>query len=265
MSGEKIKTLLDIMARLRDPGCGCPWDRAQTFHSLAAFTLEEAYEVVEAAESDDPRGLCEELGDLLYQVVFYAQLASEAGLFDFDDVVEGIAGKLQRRHPHVFGGEDRIDSVAGQSLAWEAHKAAERRHAPSRGSDAFAEVALALPALTRAVKLQKCAARAGFDWPDIQQVLDKVAEELEELRRELVAEPDIDRVTHEIGDLLLAVSNLARHAGVDPETALRRANRRFGRRYARMAQRVADQGGRVEDASLAELEALWQQVKSEEG
>lgn len=262
MSESGLERLRGIMARLRDPERGCPWDREQDLTTLVPFTIEEAYEVADAVERGDLDELREELGDLLFQVVFYARIAEEAGQFDLDDVIAGIAGKLIRRHPHVFG-DAEVDSVAGQSRAWEAHKAEERR---SKGgaTDVFSGVALALPALTRAVKLQRRAARVGFDWPDRERVLEKVGEELGELHAEIEG-GDAARLDHEIGDLLLAVSNLARHLDIDPEGAVRRANRRFQRRYRRMETLAAAAGGRLEDASLEEMEAFWRRAKAEEG
>lgn len=252
------------MARLRAPQGGCPWDREQTFASLAPYTVEEAYEVMDAVERGDLSGLRDELGDLLFQVVFFARIAEELGRFDLDDVAAGIVGKLVRRHPHVFGAEPGAVPLGPDD--WEAHKAEERRRraeaagvAPPGG---LAGVARALPSLVRAVKLQDRAARVGFDWPKVERVMDKVAEELEELRAEFAA-ADPERLDHELGDVLMAVSNVARHLGVDPEQALHRANRRFERRYARMETLSAADGRRMEDATLEELEALWTRAKAD--
>ncbi|MGE0372789.1 MAG: nucleoside triphosphate pyrophosphohydrolase [Gammaproteobacteria bacterium] len=253
--------LLEIMRRLRAEEGGCPWDRAQTLESLVPHTLEEAYEVADAIGRGDGAGLRDELGDLLFQIVFYARIAEEEGSFTFADVAAAIAAKLIRRHPHVFGA-GRIDDAQAQTAAWEAHKARERREAGAHGT--LAGVAHALPALTRAVKLQNRAARDGFDWPDVERVFDKVAEEIAELRAELGTPAGSPQRIHEVGDLLLAVSNLARHLGVDPEAALHQANRRFERRYARMEAIMAERGGRLADVDLDRQEALWRQAKAEE-
>jgi len=261
MAGGAVEELLEIMRRLRAPDGGCPWDREQTHASLVPHTIEEAYEVADAVERGDSAGLRDELGDLLFQVVFYARIAEEAGQFDFAEVAAGIAAKLIRRHPHVFGAA-RIDDAQGQAEAWEAHKARERREGGARG--ALDGVARALPALTRAVKLQNRAARDGFDWADVERVFDKIAEEIAEVRAELATPPGSPQRVHEVGDLLLAVSNLARHLGVDPEAALRQANHRFERRYARMEALAAARGGRLADFDLAHLEDLWRQAKAEE-
>jgi MazG family protein len=266
MDGSPLERLLDIMRRLRDPETGCPWDREQTFASLAPHAIEEAYEVLDAVQRGDLDGLREELGDLLFQVVFFARLAEEAGRFDFARVAEGIADKLVRRHPHVFAGATAPEA-GGHAAAWEAHKAEERRRRaalrPDGATGGLAGVPLALPALIRAVKLQDRAALVGFDWPEVERVLDKVAEEIGELREELAAR-DPGRLAHEVGDILLAVTNVARHLDVDPEAALHGANRRFERRYARMEAFVAEQGREMREASLEELEALWQRAKAEE-
>ena len=260
-----VTRLLEIMARLRDPEHGCPWDRAQTWRSLIPFTLEEAYEVADAIERGSGEALREELGDLLFQIVFYAQIAAETGSFDFESVAAGIAEKLERRHPHVFG-EARIGSAKEQSLAWEEHKARERAlHADGPHAGALDGVAQALPALTRAVKLQQRAARVGFDWPSLDGVLAKVDEELAELRAELDAEPpEPGRLEHELGDLLLAVTNLSRHLAIDPEAALRRANRRFETRFHHMEQALAVRGGDLAGLSAEELDALWRAAKAAE-
>jgi len=254
-----IQTLLDIMASLRSPDTGCPWDRQQDFRSIAPYTLEEACEVVDAIERDDSAGLRDELGDLLFQVVFHARMANESGWFDFSDVVQGICDKLVRRHPHVFA-DERIADAEAQTHAWEAHKRRERR-TPGGVLDG---VPLTLPALMRADKLQRKASRAGFDWPDIRGVFDKVTEELEELRAELDQGRDREAVTEEAGDLLFAVVNLVRHAGVEPETALRRANRKFTRRFGRIEQLCREAGTSVTDVDLETLDRYWEQVKLSE-
>ena len=255
-----IETLLDIMASLRSPDTGCPWDRQQDFRSIAPYTLEEAFEVVDAIERDDSAGLQDELGDLLFQVVFHARMASESGWFDFSDVVQGICEKLVRRHPHVFADEQIADADA-QTLAWETHKRRERGVAAGGVLDGLP---LALPALMRADKLQKKASRVGFDWPDIRGVFDKVAEEMEELRAEIAQGAERDALADEAGDLLFAVVNLVRHAGVEPETALRRANRKFSRRFRRVEQMCREAGTSVTDADLDTLDAYWDQVKISE-
>jgi ATP diphosphatase len=259
-----IERLLEIMARLRDPERGCPWDREQTFATIVPFTIEEAYEVADAIARGDMGELRDELGDLLFQVVFYARMAEEAGDFDFADVVEAIVAKLTRRHPHVFG-DARVDNAEQQSVEWERHKAAERAANKQGAAPSVLDgVSLALPALSRAVKLQRRAARVGFDWRALTEVLDKVAEELEEVHAEVAAGADQARMRHEIGDLLLACSNLARFADIDPESALREANQRFERRFRRIEAWLSEQGKHPEQSSLAEMEALWQRAKREE-
>lgn len=257
-----IDRLLWIMERLRDPGDGCPWDVQQNFESIAPYTLEEAYEVEDAIVRGDREALREELGDLLFQVVYHAQMAREEQSFEFRDVVAAIADKLVRRHPHVFG-SDEVRSAEHQTVAWEEHKARERAGKPGATSE-LDDVPLTLPALSRAGKLQKRAARVGFDWPDREGPAAKVEEEAAELREELAEErPDPDRVEDEIGDLLFAVVNLARHAGVDPEKALRRTNRKFERRFGHVEQRVREDGGEPGDRTLEELDALWDDAKKE--
>lgn len=259
MSFNATERLLRIMQNLRDPERGCPWDREQDFASIVPHTLEEAYELAEAIESMTPEAIRDELGDLLFQVVFYAQLADEAGWFDFETLAEGLCEKLQRRHPHVFGPAAGSQPTAGQ---WEHIKAEERRHLSTAGKPGtLAGIALNLPALSRAVKLQKRAARVGFDWREPGAVLAKVEEELAELRAELDNDVEPARTEEEIGDLLFACTNLARHAGVDPEAALRRANRKFERRFRYIEQQLAEQGRSTENATLAEMDALWEEAK----
>ena len=259
-----IDRLLAIMTQLRDPERGCPWDREQDFATIAPYTIEEAYEVADAIARGDMPALKDELGDLLFQVVFHARMAEEAGLFAFDDVAAVIVDKMERRHPHVFG-DTQIDSAAAQSEAWEQHKAAERRdRAQQAGSthSVLDGVALALPALLRAVKIQNRAARIGFDWPEAHPVFDKLAEEIAELRNEIEDGADRARMEDEMGDILFSVANLARKLEIDPEAALRHATAKFERRFRRVESFAADRGtGRDLDA----LEALWQQVKREEG
>jgi ATP diphosphatase len=261
-----MQRLLEVMARLRDPDGGCPWDLEQDFASIAPYTIEEAYEVADAIARGDLAHLEDELGDLLLQVVYHAQMAKEAGLFDFDQVAGAIADKMVRRHPHVFGSAE-VESARAQSRAWEAVKAAER------GSKAEAahvrhgtldDVPLVLPALVRAAKLQRRAARVGFDWPEPLQVLDKIEEEVAELRSELKGQANAGQLSDEIGDLLFAVVNLARHLEVDGEAALRQANAKFERRFRAIEDGLCARGRRLEDASLDEMEALWQQAKAAE-
>ncbi len=264
--------LLEIMARLRTPGSGCPWDLEQTFETIAPYTIEESYEVAEAIANQDWPELRDELGDLLFQVVFHARMAEEAGYFDFAGVVDAVCDKMVRRHPHVFG-DHRVADARAQTAAWEAHKAAERaanRSASDATVSALDGVARTLPALLRARKLQARAARVGFDWPDSAPVADKIMEELGELTAELAAaarDPaghDSDRIGEEFGDFLFACVNLARHLDIDAETALRHANDKFERRFRRIEAMLAEQGKTVEDADLSEMDALWERAKVEE-
>jgi MazG family protein len=262
-----ISRLLAIMARLRSPHGGCPWDLQQSFATIAPYTIEEAYEVADAIERDDLVSLKDELGDLLFQVVFHAQMASEAGDFAFGDVVRGICDKMLRRHPHVFGSAEAVSAEA-VTRTWEAHKAAERQtraDAEGRVPSVLDGVAAGLPALSRAIKLQNRAARVGFDWPDVAPVFDKITEEIGELRAELTADRDnSDRLEDELGDVLFVISNLARHLKIDPEVALRRTNAKFERRFQRIEALLAARGKRPEDSDLAEMDALWDQAKAEE-
>jgi MazG family protein len=255
-----IDALLDIMIRLRDPEHGCPWDREQDFSTIAPYTIEEAYEVADAIERGDKAALRDELGDLLFQVVFHARMAEEAGLFAFDDVAAAISDKMMRRHPHVFG-DAKIASVAAQNEAWEAHKAAERQRVSGGADSVLDGVALAFPALLRAAKIGRRAARIGFDWPDARAVIPKLVEEIAEIEAELDDGAHHEKVEDEVGDLLFAVAQLARKLDVEPETALRRATTKFERRFRDVEKRAAEHGtGRDLDA----LERLWQQVKREE-
>tara|TARA_B100001939_G_scaffold331712_3_gene330050 strand:- start:51658 stop:52500 length:843 start_codon:yes stop_codon:yes gene_type:complete len=259
--------LLAIMERLRDPQKGCAWDREQDFHSIAPYTIEEAYEVAEAIEQQDMAALKEELGDLLLQVVFHAQMAREQGAFDFEDVARGICEKMIRRHPHVFGSEN-IRTAEEQTRAWEEHKARERQEKNgSRPSSALDGITRGLPALTRAVKLQKRAARVGFDWPETHQVLDKLNEEMAELSAELVknkAEQNRELIAEEFGDMMFVYANLARHLDIDPESALRSANAKFERRFRRIEEILREQGKKAEHCTLEELDRYWDQAKQEE-
>jgi len=257
-----LAQLLAVMDRLRDPAGGCPWDVEQDFATIAPYTIEEAYEVADAIERRDMGDLKEELGDLLFQVVFHSQMAEEAGFFRFEDVASVISEKMIRRHPHVFDGADPRDADT-QTQAWEATKAAERAAKADLDPSALANVPVGLPALTRAEKLSKRAARVGFDWPDMQSVFDKIEEELGEVR-EAVAENDPAHIQEEIGDLLFAVANLARKAKIDPETALRDANAKFNRRFRSVETGLIDQGSSVDEASLEQMEALWRAVKQQE-
>jgi nucleoside triphosphate diphosphatase len=282
MPPRPIDRLLAIMALLRDPERGCPWDREQDFATIAPYTIEEAYEVADAIERRDSLALKDELGDLLLQVVFHARIAEEAGLFTFDDVADAISDKMIRRHPHVFG-EERIGSIAAQSEAWETHKAAERA-ARGEADSVLDGVARALPALLRAAKIQKRAARIGFDWPDAGAVWPKLAEEIAELRAACAArdgatadaaaatgtiagadagpaanaDAATDAIEDEMGDVLFAAANLARKLALDPEAALRRATAKFERRFRRVERLAAE---RNTGPDLDALEALWQEVK----
>ena len=260
-----IERLLRVMARLRDPQGGCPWDLEQDFASIAPYTIEEAYEVADAIERQDFDDLEGELGDLLLQVVYHAQMAKEAGHFDFDAVALRIADKMIRRHPHVFG-QAEVESAAAQTIAWEDAKAAERRQKSGDGGDPsiLAELPVGLPALTRSAKLQQRAARVGFDWPEVSPVFDKLDEEIGEIRAELAAGGGLDRLAEEVGDLLFAAVNLARHLDVDAEAALRHANAKFERRFRAIERALRAAGRPIEDASLAEMEELWQRVKKRE-
>ena len=257
-----IDRLLAVMARLRDPERGCPWDLEQTFETIAPHTVEEAYEVLDAVRRGDMAALVDELGDLLFQIVFYARLGREAGIFDFADVARAVSDKMVRRHPHVFGDEPTPDAAA-RTRRWEAIKAAER--AARNDGGALDGVIRALPALSRALKLQRRSARAGFDWRSVEPVLGKLREELAELEAEL-DRPDAPpaRVTDEIGDLLFSCVNLARHVGADPEAALREANDKFERRFRRVEALLAAAGRTPEQASPDEMDRLWERAKSEE-
>jgi len=266
---REIERLIDIMAALRRPGSGCPWDLEQTFRTVAPYTIEEAYEVADAIERGDLEDLRDELGDLLLQVVFHARMAEEAGAFVFGDVVEAITAKLVRRHPHVFGEARDLspDEVKG---VWEAVKAAERSARARASRDVTAVrpglldgIAHALPALTRAEKLTRKAATVGFDWPETAQVVDKIHEEIAEVA-DAVAGGEPERIEDEIGDLLFAAANLARHLKVDAEAALRRANAKFERRFQAIERSLADRGRSPGEASLDEMERLWSEAKAAE-
>ena len=253
--------LLEIMRRLRDPETGCPWDIEQTFATIAPYTIEEAYEVADAIEREAWDELKGELGDLLFQSVFHAQMAAEAGYFTFDEVADTMSDKMVARHPHVFGDESRDKSADQQTRDWETIKAAER--AEKAQSGVLDGVAVGLPALLRAVKLQKRAARVGFDWPSTDQVIDKIVEEAQELveARETLSQEEI---TEEFGDLLFVVANLARHLDIEPEAALRAANSKFIRRFEGVESKLAEMGKTPEQSDLAEMDALWDAVKADE-
>jgi len=257
-----LERLLRIMERLRDPRDGCPWDRQQDWASIAPHTIEEAYELADAIARDEPDAVRDELGDVLFQVVFQSRIAEERGLFDFAAVASGIADKLERRHPHVFG-DAQIADAAAQSQAWDEHKRAERA-ARGQGAGALDGVTAGLPALTRAAKLGSRAARVGFDWPDPAAVLDKVREETDELQAEL-ARGDHARAQEELGDLLFALTQVARHLDIDPEAALRAANAKFERRFRQVEAYLAGRGLTPRDVDMSELEALWSRAKRELG
>ena len=265
-----IDGLLAIMAKLRDPQGGCPWDVQQTFASIAPYTIEEAYEVADAIDRDDMPALKDELGDLLLQVVFHARLAQEQGAFEFDDVVSAISDKMIRRHPHVFG-EDIVEDAAAQTLAWEQHKRQERHADGDQDTSALAGITRGLPEWQRAIKLQKRAATVGFDWPDVTPVIAKLHEEIEEVRVEFAA-LDADprdaaarhRLEDEIGDVLFVCANLARHAKVDVGTALRRANLKFERRFRAMEAAAEEAGTSLAGLSLETQERYWQRAKEDE-
>lgn len=268
-----ITRLLEIMAALRTPGTGCPWDLEQTFASITPYTLEEAYEVVDAIERGDLADLRDELGDLLLQVVFHARMAEEQGAFAFGDVVEAITKKLIRRHPHVFGSTKDLSPAEVKSL-WDSIKAEEKAErkaerarmglSPEAHEAGFlGGIPTALPALTRAQKLTAKAAKVGFDWPDATQVIDKIHEELDEVK-EAASSKDRDRIEDEIGDLLFSATNLARHFGIDPERALRRTNAKFERRFRAVEQGLVEQDRSLDEASLEEMERLWVAAKMSE-
>ncbi len=261
MSDDKaMARLLEIMAQLRDPQSGCPWDLEQTFASIAPYTLEEAYEVVDAIERGDLSDLREELGDLLLQVVFHSRMAQEKGAFDFDDVANAISDKMIRRHPHVFGDAQYGDSDRKDAV-WEGLKAQERAAKGADRAGVLDDVPAALPALLRAAKLTKRAARVGFDWPDFTFVFDKLREEMAELEVEIAA-GELDKARAEFGDVLFVCANLARKLDIDPEDALRRSNAKFIRRFGFIERELAARGKRPEQSTLAEMDALWDEAKA---
>jgi MazG family protein len=254
MDPRKIETLRAIMKALRTPVSGCPWDLEQNFRTIAPYTIEEAYEVADAIERDDREELCQELGDLLLQTVYHAQLAEEEGAFAFDDVVEAVNRKMIRRHPHVFGDSEARSADLAKDF-WEQIKSKERTPAKS---GVLANVPVTLPGLTRAVKLQNKAAKVGFDWPDIRHVYEKLSEEIAELQS-----ASRNEQLEEFGDLLFVVANLARHLEIDPEAALRAANAKFESRFGYIEQRLAQEGKSPVESNLAEMDRLWDEAKSE--
>lgn len=258
MDPRSIDTLLAIMAALRAPVTGCPWDLQQSFETIAPYTIEEAYEVADAIASGSREHLKEELGDLLLQPVYHAQLAAEEGAFSFADVVEGVVTKMIRRHPHVFG-DDEARSAGVAKGFWEDNKAKEQVAKRETAKGVLDGIPLALPGLTRAIKLQSKAAKVGFDWPSVDNVYDKIAEEIEEFR----VAPEEDKAA-EFGDLLFAVANVARHLGIDPEAALRATNAKFERRFAFIENGLANMGKTPAASNLAEMDALWDQAKAKE-
>lgn len=255
-----IERLLEIMRRLRDPETGCPWDIEQDFDSIAPYTIEEAYEVADAIERQEWKELEGELGDLLLQTIYHTAMGEEAGYFSFQSVVRAISDKMVARHPHVFGQESREKSAEQQTADWEAIKAAERAGKEQKGT--LDGVAVGLPALLRALKLQKRAARVGFDWPSTDEVIDKITEEAHELveARDQLSQAEIEE---EFGDLLFVMANLGRHLGIDPEAALRATNAKFTRRFEAVEAKLAERGKTPKDSNLSEMDALWDQVKEE--
>ncbi len=263
---RRIEGLLAIMARLRDPEGGCPWDVAQTFATIAPYTLEEAYEVADAIARGDLGDLKDELGDLLLQVVFHAQMAAEARAFTFADVVDAICTKMIRRHPHVFG-DATVASADAQTTAWEEHKRLEReeRDAKVGGEKGLLDdIPLAHPALTRALKIQKRAAQVGFDWRERARVLDKLKEEIMELSQAIAEKRNAEKLTDEMGDILFVCVNLARHIGVDPEAALRATNDKFARRFRHVEKTIGARGKALSDVTLDEMDAAWDDAKRSE-
>ncbi len=261
-----MSDLLDIMAKLRDPETGCPWDIEQSFDTIAPYTIEEAYEVDDAIRAGDMPALVDELGDLLLQVVFHSQIAKDEGHFEFKDVVNSVSRKMVDRHPHVFG-DATVEDAGAQIKAWEEQKAAERSKKAKETGEALSAldgVTPGLPSLLRAIKLQNRAARVGFDWPETEQVLDKIQEETSELLMEVKSGADHNLVKEEFGDLLFVLANLGRHFKLDPEECLRAANAKFERRFKGVERLLHEDGKTPERSSLEEMDALWDQIKREE-
>lgn len=256
---DGIRRLIDLMKDLRDPDGGCPWDIEQNFRTIAPYTIEEAYEVAEAIEKDDPASIKDELGDLLLQVVYHAQIAKDENLFDFEDIAQAITEKMISRHPHVYG-DISHESVEEQKLAWEELKAKEREAKQGKEEDSVLDgITVGLPAATRAIKLQNRAAKVGFDWPDINPVIDKIHEEIDELKEVILSEKkiDYDRAEDELGDVLFSVVNLARHLKIDPEQALRRTNQKFENRFRNVEKTIKDRDLNINDTSLEYMEKIW--------
>ncbi len=264
---QDMSALLAIMRALRTPETGCPWDLEQNFSTIAPYTIEEAYEVLDAIERRDFEDLCDELGDLLLQVVYHAQMAEETEEFSFSQVVAGICDKMIRRHPHVFGDDSQreLGQVKGmwETIKSEEKQAKAKNRQRTENHTALSGVPTTLPPLTRSIKLQEKAARVGFDWTDPEPVFDKVIEELEEVRAEMKCATDAAALEQEVGDLLFAVTNLARHLNINPEMALRSTNRKFENRFGKMEQVIVRSGKKLEDTSLACMEEVWQQAKQE--
>ncbi|MDX1455242.1 MAG: nucleoside triphosphate pyrophosphohydrolase [Gammaproteobacteria bacterium] len=256
---DVMQALLQVMRRLRDPQNGCPWDKEQDFASIAPYTVEEAYEVEDAIQRQDMNGLQEELGDLLFQVVFHARMAEEAGHFDFEQVAQALVDKMVRRHPHVFGDAD-IDSSDAQTASWEAMKAEEKAARGQRG--VLDDVPLNLPALVRAEKLSRRAGRVGFEWPDLEGVFDKIEEETAELKEAVAKGLDRDAAEDELGDMLFAMANLARYLKVDPEAALRRTNAKFERRFRAVEAELEARGKSPSESTLEEMDAIWNDIRA---
>ena len=266
ITNDHLKKLLKVMAKLRDPETGCPWDLQQTHASIAAYTIEEAYEVADALENGDSQQIKEELGDLLFQVVFHAQISSEKNGFNFGDIADTVTKKMIERHPHVFSNNSEVANDE-LSVQWEEFKEKERQNSAARkGAEisALDGVALAFPSLMRAQKIQKRAAKQGFDWTHLAPVIEKVHEELQELEIEIEAKNQITRIADELGDLLFASANLARHLKIDAETALKRATKKFERRFRYIEDNLHDRGKDFKDVGLEEMEELWLRAKSTE-
>jgi ATP diphosphatase len=268
MTERSIDDLLRIMAALRDPENGCPWDVKQTFETIAPYTIEEAYEVADAIDRHALADLRDELGDLLLQVVFHARMAEERGAFDFKDVVKAICDKMTRRHPHVFADDsgriERVENAESQTIAWEEHKRRERADGDDADASLLAGISRGLPEWQRALKFQKRAASIGFDWSDPLPVLDKLREEIDEVRAELVAGADPARVADEVGDVLFVAVNLARLTKVDYSSALRQANAKFERRFRRMEELAAEENTALQGKTLTEQDAYWERAKADD-